>query len=127
MSSTVDGSAGGDPTTVPAVPEEDSPEQLLAGLPEIELLSPANGGGIRPLLQWEPTGAALYGVYVYAPDGSLYWAWRGREAEVYVGGAVRIDPERPGPSITEGMTWSVVAYDADLLPLASSAIIPIAP
>ncbi len=125
----VTSTAPDEPTaTESPVPEtEPAASPMLAGLPLIELLTPSSGGGVRPLLQWSPTGAPIYGVYIYAPGGSLYWAWRGRETEVFVGGAIRIEPEHPGPSITEGMTWAVVAYDENLLPLASSAVVPIGP
>ncbi|MDX1691082.1 MAG: hypothetical protein R3290_08685 [Acidimicrobiia bacterium] len=87
-----------------------------------------SGGGIRPLLAWEPVeGADHYGVYLYAPDGSVYWVWRGEATGVPVGGEPRIREDAPGPSVVEGMTWSVIAYGEDLIPIAASPLRAIAP
>ena len=87
-----------------------------------------SGGGIRPLLEWTAVPSAdHYGVYVYAPSGATYWAWRGDNTSVFVGGATQIREDAPGPSVSDGMTWAVVAFDANLLPIGASAIRPIAP
>ncbi len=86
------------------------------------------GDGIRPLLEWDAVlDADHYGVYLYAPSGATYWAWRGTETSVFVGGATQIREDAAGPSIADGMSWAVIAFDADLLPLAASPLRPIAP
>lgn len=87
-----------------------------------------SGGGTRPLLEWEAVpDADHYGVYLYAPSGAAYWAWRGSKTEVYVGGAEQIRDDAAGPSVAEAMSWVVVAYDADLLPIAVSPMRSISP
>lgn len=94
----------------------------------IELRTPTEGEGLRPTLRWVAVdGADLYGVYLYDPDGAVYWTWRGEGTEVPVGGSPRLDDDAPGPRVTPGMTWAVVAWDADLLPVAASAERPIGP
>lgn len=92
------------------------------------LLTPSSGGGLRPLLEWESvSGADHYGAYVYAPDGSIYWAWTGRATQVHVGGEPRLEDRAPGPSVIDGMSWAVIAYDAEMLPIAVSGRQPIGP
>lgn len=123
------------PTTldagVEAADEETRPaaEPLFAGLEEsVTLLTETADGGHRPLLEWEPVADAdHYSAYLYAPSGEVYWAWTGRDTSVPVGGAPRIDDGAPGPSVTDGMTWAVLAHDAAGLPLAVSEQRPIAP
>lgn len=94
----------------------------------IALRTPTSGGGGRPLLEWEGLdGADHYAVYLYAPDGRIYWAWMGRETAIHVGGEPRLREGAPGPNVVAGMTWAVVAYDADLLPITTSEVRPISP
>jgi hypothetical protein len=108
-------------TTVPG-------DALLAGLEPITLNTPESGGGIRPELSWEPVaGADHYAVYVYAPNGRIYWSWQGRETSVPVGGRPVLPDAATGPSVVDGMTWAVVAYDTALQPVGSSAVVPIGP
>ena len=104
-------------------------DAFLTGMPAISQTTPVSGGGTRPALAWETVdGADHYGVYVYTPDGRPYWSWRGRTTTAYVGGGGEpLNEDAAGPSITEGMTWVVIAYDADLAPVASSPQRPIAP
>lgn len=92
------------------------------------LTTPTSGGGIRPVLAWEPVEAAdRYGVYLYAPDGSLYWSWQGRETSVPVGGRPQLREDATGPSVIEGMSWVVIAYNQEQLPIASAGPRPIGP
>lgn len=92
------------------------------------LTTPTSGGGIRPVLAWDPVnGADWYGVYLYAPNHKLYWSWQGRESSVPVGGRPKLNDDSLGPSVVVGMTWSVIAYDAQDLPIASGGPRPIAP
>lgn len=112
-------------TTAAPAPEGD---MLLAGLTPITMTTPAEGGSIRPELAWEPIeGADHYAVYLYAPDGRIYWTWRGYETSVPVGGRPALPDAATGPSVIAGMSWAVIAYDADLLPIGSSVLAPISP
>lgn len=118
---------GTTPTTVPdEEPAVDLPARL--GLLEITLLTPTSGGGTRPILEWEPVdGAAGYEVALNGPGGGIYWAGWATGTSIPVGGEPLIDPEFSGPSVSEGMTWSVAAYDADGYLVAISVMRPIAP
>jgi hypothetical protein len=44
-----------------------------------------------------------------------------------VGGRPALPDAATGPSVAPGMTWAVVAFDAALEPIGSSAILPIEP
>ena len=44
-----------------------------------------------------------------------------------VGGLPRLAPTSPGPSVTAGMSWAVVAYDAASLPMAVGPLGEISP
>jgi hypothetical protein len=114
-------------STLPTVPEDPGIAEEL-GLQPIELLTDPAGGGTRPLLEWsEVVGAVHYHVVVLAPNGSSYWAWRTTETSVPVGGTPRLEPEAVGPSISPGMSWSVLAVSGDGTPVALSGRRPIAP
>ena len=117
------------PTATTADPQGSAEVPFLTGFDQsVHLATATEGGGIRPRLEWESVPEAdHYGVYLYAPDGRLYWSWRGRELSVYVGGAVQIGDHAAGPSVAVGMNWAVVAYGADLNPVAASGLRPIAP
>jgi hypothetical protein len=121
--STIESTASTAPqTTIPAASFYGSFDTVIVQRTEV------TGVGIRPLLEWEAVpGVDHYGVYLYAPSGAAYWAWRGSETQVYVGGAEQIRADAAGPSVTEGMNWAVVAYDAELLPIAASPMRPISP
>ena len=123
-----------EPTEIPqeALPTETpSPSNqidFLEYLDRITLITPLSGGGTRPVMEWEPfEGADRYGVYLYAPGDRLYWSWQGRETSVPVGGFPQLREDALGPSIADGMTWMVIAYDADQFPLAASELRPISP
>ena len=107
-----------DATTTTAPPAE----PLFAGVEgRVVLLTPTSGEGTRPLLEWAPVdGAHHYAVYLYAPDGDVYWAWTGEATSVHVGGDPVIEEGLSGPSVAEGMSWAVIANDEDLLPIAVS-------
>lgn len=111
-------------TTEPPVVEE----IIIPSAQPITLLTPADGQGSRPKLQWEPVdGTTYYTVTVYAPDGRPYWASVLVETETFVGGPVQIDEDKPGPRIIDGMSWLVVAYGEDQVPIAVSGERPISP
>lgn len=112
--------------TAPATPVT---EPLLDGIePSVDLLTTATGGGIRPLLEWEPhDNAGAYTVTVYAPDGSAYWSWTGSTTSVHVGGEPVLDDTAPGPSVIDGMSWGVIALSDSFVPIATSHLAPIGP
>ncbi|NNE11413.1 MAG: hypothetical protein HKN41_04125 [Ilumatobacter sp.] len=126
-----------DETTESTAPDEPDattsstapPAPLIAGVDAtVTLLTPASGAGIRPLLEWSPVAdAARYLVVVYAPDERPYWTWSTTETSVHVSGEPVLDDERPGPAVSDGMTWGVVALDDATVPIAYSARQPIAP
>ena len=103
-----------------------SDENALFIFPDIEamtLLTPVDGGGRRPLLSWESVqGADYYGVVLFAENDQPYWAWRGDESAIYVGG---LTGEPPPPEIAVGaivapcMTWTTTAYNAEGVPIAA--------
>ena len=130
-----DGSASDDPpadATVeevePAADEPDEADEAAAAgparpdleLPGVELTAPASGQGPRPELTWEPVDdAATYAVTLYAgPEAPAVWSWRGEDTSVRVGFVD--DATAGGPNVTEGMTWAVIALDADDEPIAQS-------
>jgi hypothetical protein len=98
------------------------------GLETIELLTPTEGGGRRPILEWQPVaGAEAYNVVVLAPSGRVYWGWRTVETSVPVGGHPRLNESAAGPAISAGMTWSVTAVASDGSLIALSDQRPISP
>ena len=92
------------------------------------LLTDHSGGGLHPLLAWDAVdGASFYAVKLYIPDGAPYWAWQGVSTSIHVGGEPQLLDHAEGPFIADGMTWGVIAYDADWGPVAASERRPIAP
>ena len=101
---------------------------LVEGFDELELFTAASGGGTRPLLEWSSIeGADTYSVVVYDREGKPYWGAVTEETSIYVGGSIQLLEDRPGPRVSAGSSWSVVALDQDQLPLAISGIAAIAP
>lgn len=91
-------------------------------------MTAASGGGTRPLLEWSiVAGAETYSVVVYDPEGKPYWGTLTEETSTYVGGSIQLLEDRPGPRVSVGSSWSVVALDQNRLPLAVSGIAAIAP
>lgn len=111
-------------------PSPDAPvEAFVPGLSDAVVVqtTPVSGGGARPVLEWEPVdGTDDYVVMVHAADDAPYWSWSTSDTQVRVGLTDRPDTA-PGPRVAEGMTWVVVARDADGLPIATSPRRPIAP
>lgn len=104
-----------DQTDTPAEPVRPFP--WLVDLPL--LTEPSDD--LRPLLAWAPVDdAVLYSVTVTAPTGEAYWAWQTDATSVHLGGDPRLDDDQSGPSTLPGMTWSVIAFDADDRPVAAS-------
>lgn len=117
-----EGSADRSPTT-----ETSQPFAEGLGLPAIDVQPVGSGAGERPELTWDAVDAAArYTVTVFGPDDAPYWAWEGTQPVVRVGGADLPD-EAAGPALSEGMSWVVVAHDADGAPIALSERWPISP
>ncbi|MHB0915526.1 MAG: hypothetical protein ACYC4M_07585 [Thermoleophilia bacterium] len=101
-----------------------------AGLPGINLVSPdVSGAGEVPAFEWEAIeGADRYRLVVLDGGGAMLWAWNGADTRVNLGGVPDERPEQtPGPVITDGSQWSVVAFDAEGTPLAVSELRPVSP
>ena len=113
-------SAPGTHTTTPGTAA--ARPKLLATLPSIQLLTPGNGNGPRPVLRWAGApGASTYDVVVYSAQGPAYWAWVGTGTSVRLGGETGPVPaDAPGPKLAGGMTWQVFGYAADAKMLAAS-------
>ena len=112
-------------------PVDDPPEAGIAealGVPALEILTPASGGGERPVLEWASVdGADTYDVVALTADGEPYWAWVGQTNSVVFGGG---DGDAgPGQlAVVYGpLTWTVAAFGADGALLALSDPAPLAP
>jgi len=98
-------------------------------LPEVELLTPTENAGKRPLFEWSSVpDAAWYSLVLKNGDGKPYWAWMGTQTRIYLGGSENQPPEESaGPVLSDGMRWAVVAYDKEGKPIASSRLRQISP
>jgi hypothetical protein len=116
----------GDTGAAAPVADERPPRPDL-GLPPMTLLTATDGEGPRPVLEWEPVdGATSYAVSVYAGVGEpARWSWRGDDTSVRVGFVE--DPSVGGPNVIAGMTWGVLALDANGEPIAQSNERPLGP
>lgn len=101
----------------------------IIGLPGITLLTPTENAGVKPLFEWSPVeGADWYSLVLTNSEGKNYWAWMGSKTSIYLGGTTtQPDDNAAGPILQPGMTWAVIAYDADGKILAASHIRPISP
>jgi hypothetical protein len=122
-------SVGSDDTVVTTtVASVDSRIRELTGVPGMNLLTAESGEGPRPELEWEPVDDAFfYNVVLLDPTGRGYWGWEGTATAVHVGGEPVIKEGLSGPSVIDGMSWQVSAYDSDLKLIALSHQQPIAP
>lgn len=90
-------------------------------LPGIGGLVLEPGPGNRPTLRWDPVAEATrYFVVVSTADGGPYWATGTDTTSVTV--AEGFDPAFEGPRIVGGMTWLVLAYDAEGAIVAQSPV-----
>ena len=81
-------------------------------IPALATLTPATGGGVRPILAWQPVkGAAKYRVVVLDAKRRPYWAWEGTTIKVPMGGGTKPAAKgSDGPRIGAG--FSVVGRRA---------------
>lgn len=96
--------------------QEQPPRVPVPDVAPIELLTPVAGGGAWPQLDWEPVAdGERYRVRVYGPDGRAFWGWMGTDDQVIFGGFPRTpeDGSAVTPQVLDGMSWSVIAFDAD--------------
>jgi len=113
-------------TTTTSVAPQNGP--LLVGADLVIQLTPTQGVGVRPILDWEAVeGAGSYFLVVKDDAGTPYWAWEGSETAVPLGGAAFPQDYGNGPTIGPGYTWSVSAYAADGTFLAISGDRPVSP
>ncbi len=101
----------------------------FSGLTSIQLLTPSSGAGIKPLFEWSPIdGAAQYSLFLQFSDGQPYWTWTGTSTSIYLGGTDSPPPEdAAGPILEDGMSWSIIALDAQGNIIATSALQLISP
>ncbi|NOH12362.1 MAG: hypothetical protein HND51_12015 [Chloroflexi bacterium] len=101
----------------------------LDGIEEIEILTPTEGVGLKPLFEWRPvTGATNYLLVLQDALEQTYWTWRGSSTSIYLGGVATAPPEdAAGPVLQTDMTWAVVALDAGDNVIASSRLRSISP
>jgi hypothetical protein len=102
---------------------------LFPDMITMENIMPLQGVGLRPRFEWQTiNGAAHYGIIILDPKGSPYWGWRGEKPWVYLGGIDEPLPEiNEGPILIDGMSWRIVAYDANEVPIATGGPWAIAP
>ncbi len=108
---------------------DSQPYLPFSGLTSIELLTPANGAGEKPLFEWAAVeGAARYSLILQFTDGQPYWAWSGSQTSVYLGGTHSPPAaEAAGPALQPGMAWAVLAFDAQQNIIAASQLQAISP
>lgn len=98
-------------------------EPVVPGLDLVVVLTPVSDPGPHPLLSWEPVAdARWYSTVVLASDGSVYWGWFGEDTQIHLGGPLEMEPHARGPRLAPGMSWSVVALDESLDPIAASEL-----
>jgi len=79
----------------------------------VKIKAKANDGE-RPKFSWPAVGDAVeYSLVVQTLKGKPYWAWRGEETTVYLGGVDKPSKNASGPIITKAAQWQVIAYAQD--------------
>lgn len=123
--------ADGDGGTAPSASEQEQPPRLpVPDAAAIELHTPVSGEGAWPQLDWAAvTNAERYRLTVYGPDGRAFWRWTGTDDQVVFGGFTRSpeDGSAVTPQVLDGMSWSVIAFDADGRIVAQSDERPLGP
>jgi len=120
-----------EPTLVTQEEQGRQPDRLLPGVnvPQIELLSPTEGVGLKPKFEWRAVdGAASYTLILKDVDGKTYWAWMGKNPYTWLGSSFTAPPEdSAGPTLQSDMRWAVAAFDAQNHLLGTSLFRSISP
>ncbi|MEX0665490.1 MAG: hypothetical protein WD598_12085 [Acidimicrobiia bacterium] len=83
-------------------------------LPGVEKMKATARAGDRPRFTWAAVDDATeYTLVVQNLRGRPYWAWRGVETTVFLGGVDEPSDDAVGPVITKAAQWQVIAYAAD--------------
>jgi len=83
-------------------------------LPGVEKMPAKARAGERPRFTWPAVDDATeYTLVVQDLRGRPYWAWRGGETTVFLGGIDEPSEDAVGPVITKPAQWQVIAYAAD--------------
>jgi hypothetical protein len=96
----------------------------------VKLVGPAeHGAGTAPTFRWTAVpGAARYQLFVRDAQGRPIWAWEGTDTSVRLGGlSIDLPAAAPGPRLTPGATWLVLALGADGKVRAVSEVRPASP
>lgn len=101
----------------------------MSGIASIDLLTPPSGAGSKPHFEWSAIeGALQYTLFLQFTDGQPYWSWTGSGTSIYLGGSDSPPPEdAAGPVLLDGMSWAVIALDAEGNVIASSNLQQISP
>ncbi len=110
-------------------PVEELEPRLPLDVDDLELVTPAEGVGPFPTLEWQAVpDAHRYHVSVIDGDGRATWAWTTSDTQVVLGGFEEPPEEHVrGPRLHAQMHWHVLARDADERVIAQSGLRPIAP
>lgn len=87
-----------------------------AGVAEVRLVGPAeHGAGSAPTFRWMAVpDATRYQLFVRDAQGRPIWAWEGTDTSVRLGGlSIDLPAGAPGPRLTPGATWLVLALGPD--------------
>ena len=109
--------------------KQGEPFAPFSGLDTIELLTSTSGVGQKPNFEWSAVdGAASYTLFLNFSDGQPYWTWIGEANSIYLGGYDSPPPaDAAGPILLDGMSWAIIAFNAEGNVIASSILQPISP
>lgn len=83
-------------------------------LPDAVKIKAKARDGQRPRFSWPAVSDAVeYSLVVQTLKGKPYWAWRGPETTVFLGGIDEPSKDASGPILTKAAQWQVIAYAQD--------------
>lgn len=83
-------------------------------LPDVVRIKATARPGERPRFTWpESEDAVEYSLVVQDLKGRPYWAWRGPETTVYLGGVEQPAADSVGPRLAKRAQWQVTGYGPD--------------
>ncbi len=83
-------------------------------LPDVATIKAKARSAERPRFVWPALADATeYALVVQNLKGRPYWAWRGPDTSVYLGGVDKPSADAVGPRLTKPAQYQVVAYAAD--------------